>query len=104
MSSVFNGVINEYGVTGAYYRTILEPPAGEVQAVRFGSRTWGVQLHPEVDAAVLRPWAESDREAHVLRGVDQETLLHSIEEAADELSTAWRPLAIAWAAIVRGVA
>ncbi|MFO7592029.1 MAG: hypothetical protein R6X23_14245 [Acidimicrobiia bacterium] len=30
MSSVFTGVINEYGVTGAYYRTILEPPAGEV--------------------------------------------------------------------------
>lgn len=30
VSSVFTGVINEYGVTGTYYRTILEPPAGEV--------------------------------------------------------------------------
>ena len=29
VSSVITGVINEYGVTGAYYRTILEPPAGE---------------------------------------------------------------------------
>lgn len=81
---------------------LAETPDGEVQAARFGSRTWGVQLHPEVDAAVLRPWAESDREAHVLRGVDQETLLRTIEDAADELTTAWRPLATAWAAIVRG--
>ncbi len=29
VSSVFTGVINEYGVTGTYYRTILAPPAGE---------------------------------------------------------------------------
>ena len=29
VSSVFTGVINEYGVTGAYYRTILAPPEGD---------------------------------------------------------------------------
>jgi hypothetical protein len=29
VSSVFTGVINEYDGTGAYVRTVLEPPAGE---------------------------------------------------------------------------
>ncbi|WP_134741501.1 type 1 glutamine amidotransferase [Nocardioides sp. 503] len=81
---------------------LAETPAGELQAARFGPRMWGVQLHPEVDAAVLRPWAADDREAHVLRGVDQEALLASVEDAADELAQAWRPLATAFAEIVAG--
>lgn len=83
---------------------LAETPAGELQAARFGARTWGVQLHPEVDEAVLRPWAESDLEAHRLRGVDQDTLLRSVAEAAGELTAAWRPLATAWAEIVRSAA
>jgi hypothetical protein len=36
VSSVFNGVINEYDADGAYVRTILEPPAGET----LGSTTY----------------------------------------------------------------
>lgn len=76
---------------------LAETAQGEVQAARFGPRMWGVQLHPEVDVATLRPWAESDRHAHVERGVDQEAVLHAIEAAADELSGAWRPLAHSFA-------
>lgn len=34
VSSVFNGVINEYDAEGRYVRTILEPPAGEVLGER----------------------------------------------------------------------
>ena len=83
---------------------LAETTDGELQAAHFGARTWGVQLHPEVDAAVLRPWAESDHEAHTLRGVDQETLLRTVAEAAEELTTAWRPLATAFAGIVRSAA
>ncbi|MCD4524971.1 type 1 glutamine amidotransferase [Nocardioides sp. cx-173] len=79
---------------------LAETPAGELQAARFGPRMWGLQLHPEVDAQTLRPWAEDEREAHVLRGVDQEALLSAVEAAADELTQAWRPLAFAWAEIV----
>ncbi|MCW2852722.1 MAG: synthase-Glutamine amidotransferase [Nocardioides sp.] len=81
---------------------LAETPDGELQAARFGPRMWGVQLHPEVDAATLRPWAADDREAHVLRGVDQEALLASVEDAANELAEAWRPLATAFAGIVAG--
>lgn len=78
---------------------LARTPAGEVQAARFGARTWGVQLHPEVDVEILRPWAADDREAHVARGVDQEALLRSVEDAAAELSDAWRPLALSFARI-----
>ena len=79
---------------------LAQAPAGELQAARFGPRMWGLQLHPEVDADVLRPWALEDREAQVARGVDQEALLTSIADAAHELTEAWRPLATAFAAIV----
>lgn len=79
---------------------LARTPAGEPQAVRFGPSTWGLQLHPEVDADVLRPWALEDREAHVARGIDQEQLLHDVEDAADELSEAWRPLALSFARLL----
>ncbi|WP_309650731.1 type 1 glutamine amidotransferase [Nocardioides sp.] len=79
---------------------LARTPAGEPQVVRFGPRAWGLQLHPEVDAATLRPWAADDREAHVLRGIDQDVLLGSIDDAAAELTEAWRPLAGSFARVV----
>jgi GMP synthase (glutamine-hydrolysing) len=75
---------------------------GEVQAVRYGPRMWGVQLHPEVDAGVLEPWAEDDRGSHETRGIDTDGLLREIDEARGELDEAWRPLAAGFAGIVTG--
>ena len=75
--------------------------AGEVQAARFAPTVWGVQLHPEVDVEVLRPWAESDRGSHEARGIDQDALLRDIALARAELDDAWRPLAAGFAALVR---
>lgn len=72
---------------------------GEIQAVRFGTSTWGVQLHPEVDVPVLRPWAESDRGSHEARGIDQDALLRAVDDARAELDEAWRPLAAGFAAL-----
>ncbi len=66
---------------------------GEVQAVRYSPRMWGVQLHPEVDVPVLRPWAESDRGSHETRGIDTDAMLRDIDAARAELDEAWRPLA-----------
>ena len=73
----------------------------EVQAVQFAAKAWGVQLHPEVDAAILRPWADDDRGSHEARGIDSTALLEEIEEARAELDEAWRPLAAGFAAVVR---
>jgi GMP synthase (glutamine-hydrolysing) len=76
-------------------------PAGEVQAVRYAARAWGIQLHPEVDAEILRPWAASDLGSHEARGIDQAAVLAEIEGARAELDAAWQPLAASFAALVR---
>jgi GMP synthase (glutamine-hydrolysing) len=76
-------------------------PYDEVQAVRYGPAMWGVQLHPEVDAAVLQPWAEEDRGSHHARGIDTDAVLREIDDARAELDVAWRPLAEGFADLVR---
>ena len=72
----------------------------EVQAARYAPLMWGVQLHPEVDVPVLRPWAESDRGSHETRGIDTDALLRDIDAARAELDDAWRPLATGFAELV----
>jgi GMP synthase (glutamine-hydrolysing) len=74
--------------------------AGENQVARFGPRAWGVQLHPEVDRAVLVSWAAGDRDDHLEKGIDQEAVLSEIDSARAELDEAWRPLATRFAELV----
>ena len=81
---------------------IAATPAGEVQALRYGPRAWGVQWHPEVDVPVLVSWADGDRDDHLERGIDQQALLDEIDAARAELDTAWRPLAVRFADLVVG--
>jgi GMP synthase (glutamine-hydrolysing) len=50
--------------------TALEPHA----AVRFGARAWGVQFHPEFDAAVVRQYIEARRAALLDEGIDPSEL------------------------------
>ena len=80
---------------------LAETPYGEVQAVRYAPAMWGVQLHPEVDAEVLQPWADEDRGSHETRGVDTDGLLREIDAARAELDDAWRPLATGFGALLR---
>ena len=70
---------------------------GKVQVARFAPTVWGVQLHPEVDEPILRPWADHDREAHTAIGVDPDAVLAEIDAARAELDAAWRPLATRFA-------
>lgn len=79
---------------------LAETEHGEVQAARFAPLMWGVQLHPEVDTTVLRPWADEDRGSHETRGIDTDGLLRDIDAARAELEGAWRPLAQGFAALV----
>jgi GMP synthase (glutamine-hydrolysing) len=80
---------------------LAETAYGEVQAARYAPAMWGVQLHPEVDAATLQPWADEDRGSHETRGIDTDRLLRDIDAARSELDEAWRPLAAGFAALVR---
>lgn len=73
-----------------------------VQAFRVGEAAWGVQFHPEADAAVLRSWLESETETTHAR---RETLSGAIEEVAaagDQIVASWRVLAGAFAGVVLG--
>ena len=70
---------------------------GELQAARFGPSMWGVQLHPEVDVAILESWAAGDRDDHERLGIDQGAVLRTIDAARDELDAAWRPLGLRFA-------
>lgn len=74
-------------------------PDGALQVARFGVAAWGIQAHPEADVAVVRRWAEKDREAHLARGVDQEAVLAELGSARDELASQWRPVAERLAAL-----
>lgn len=73
---------------------------GEIQVARFAPAMWGVQLHPEVDVSVLRPWAASDFGSHEASGIDQQAILRDIDAARAELDEAWRPLATGFADLV----
>ena len=72
-------------------------PEGELQVARFAPTVWGVQLHPEVDEAILREWAEEDPDRYA-EGV-LEDVLARISAAREELEAGWRPLAQGLAAL-----
>ncbi len=54
-------------------KTALEPHA----FVQFGERAWGVQFHPEMDAAVVRAYIEHRRDAIEQEGLDVQQLWDS---------------------------
>lgn len=78
---------------------LARTPGGEVQVARFGERAWGVQAHPEVDAAVVAGWAADDRDDLVALGLDEAAVLAAVEEAEARLEQHWRPLVERFASI-----
>ena len=96
------------------YDLVVEPPpgtvvlaetaAGEMQVARYGPAAWGVQLHPEVDEAVVATWvSDSERAELADRGFDADALVDEIRAARTELDHAWAPLAAGFADIALGV-
>ncbi|WP_345460650.1 type 1 glutamine amidotransferase [Nocardioides marinquilinus] len=86
---------------------VLEPPpgavelaraaTGELQAARWADRVWGLQWHPEADAAILDDWARKDAERHLERGLDQAEVLAAVDAARDGLDRDGHRLAAAFA-------
>jgi GMP synthase (glutamine-hydrolysing) len=64
-------------------RTSLEPHA----AVRFSEAAWGVQFHPEMDAAVVRGYLEARRDVLAQEGLDAGALLAGTDDGAAGAST-----------------
>ena len=81
---------------------LLTNDACRVQGFRVGDSAYGLQLHPELDAATFASWAQmSDDEALRRSGVDAQTVTAQVQAAESALARAWRPVALAWAALVR---
>ena len=74
---------------------------GEIQALRYARRVWGVQWHPEIGADILAPWADSDRDRAAGRGIDVDSLVREVAAAEDELRETWRPLAVGFSRATR---
>ena len=87
--------------TGA--AVLARTPQGELQAARYAPPAWGVQLHPEADAAVVAPLGRVDREDHLAPGVDQDGRARPHRRrAAASWTRPWRPLAAAFARTAPG--
>jgi GMP synthase (glutamine-hydrolysing) len=95
------------------YDLVVEPPPaavvlaqtddGAIQVVRYAARAWGVQLHPEVDEAIVGTWVtDSERTELADRGLDADQLIVDIKEARAELDQAWAPLAAGFADVALG--
>ncbi|GAA1937636.1 type 1 glutamine amidotransferase [Nocardioides marmoribigeumensis] len=80
---------------------------GAVQIARLTDTVWGVQCHPEVDAAIVRTWVEEElpRVADEPSRGPLNRYVAEMEQQEKDLRTQWEPLADAFAGLVRdGVA
>ena len=78
---------------------LARTPAG-VQALRLGRVAWGVQFHPEVDIALVRPWAAADVGSGQLAPERAETWLAEVATADASLVATWRPFVHRFAALL----
>jgi GMP synthase (glutamine-hydrolysing) len=79
---------------------LAHAPDGAVQAARLAPSVWGIQPHPEVDAAIVARWADEERETIGAEVLDR--TLAEMTAATDELAASWRPVAVAFVDLVRG--
>ncbi len=77
---------------------LARTPADEPQVVRFATRAWGIQAHPEVDEEVARWWADDSSPDVVQAEADQ--VVAEVAAAVEELRDTWRPLAVRFADLV----
>ncbi|NUW40076.1 type 1 glutamine amidotransferase [Nonomuraea rhodomycinica] len=66
------------------------------QAYRLGDSAWAVQFHPEATPEIFASWAGSSTLARA------EELVEAVRAAEDKLVSTWRPVAEAFASVVRG--
>jgi GMP synthase-like glutamine amidotransferase len=79
---------------------LLTNSACRVQAFRLGDAAYGLQLHPELDGAIFRSWADYGDEALERSGVDPLVAADDVEAADADLVAAWRPVTRAWGELV----
>ncbi len=86
--ALFQGLGSSYQAHVSHAQSVLELPPGSVllaggdyephQAVRFASRVWGVQFHPEFNAGVTRMYVQAQAEQLRAEGRDVEGILEGV--------------------------
>ncbi len=79
---------------------LLTNEACRVQGFRVGESAYGLQLHPEVDAATFADWSELPDDALDRSGIDPVAASAEVAAAETALVAAWRPVARAWGDLV----
>lgn len=74
---------------------------GDLLLARLAPTVWGVQGHPEADRSIVADWARMDADTRELADVDVPAVLAGIEAAEPAVDAAWRPVATAFAALLR---
>lgn len=75
---------------------------GAVQVARLGRSVWGIQSHPEVDASIVQCWLDEDWDnAGEAQREQMTALVDRLGAEQEQLIESWRPLAAAFASLVR---
>ena len=64
------------------------------QVYRLGSKSYGVQFHPEIDLAIVKWWESEADNAFIESG--KSTIAPEMAEAESELINTWKPLIQKW--------
>jgi GMP synthase (glutamine-hydrolysing) len=61
-------------------RVLAQSPIDPYSVLAFGPRQWGVQFHPEFDAAIMRGYVEARREVLLDEGLDPDAMIAGVVE------------------------
>ena len=91
--ALFGGLPGRLVVQASHRQSVLGLPPGAVvlaanahdphQALRFGQAAWGVQFHPEMDAAIARGFIEARAERCREEGLDPAQLIARTRDSLD---------------------
>ena len=79
---------------------LLANDACRVQGFRLGDCAYGLQIHPEVDAATFAGWTGTMDATLERSGRDGHQLVADVLAAERDLIAAWRPMTRAWGDLV----
>jgi GMP synthase (glutamine-hydrolysing) len=109
--ALFAGLALPARVVQWHWDEISDLPAGATllagsrayanQVFRVGERAWGVQGHPEVTTAIAASWAREDDPLLIAAGRHPDELVTEVRVHEAALAQTWRPVAEAFALVVR---
>jgi GMP synthase-like glutamine amidotransferase len=108
---LFAGLASPSPVVQWHWEEIVALPPGATllassrtytnQVFRVGGCAWGVQGHPEVTSQIAADWGREDSPLLIAAGRQPDELVAEVRRNEAVLAETWRPVAEAFAAVVR---